>query len=257
MTNALRKVLALLVAPIALFGLVFSISTTAANADGATQQPASGEQGIASQATEISTDVRPWCGWTALTGANDSITLVPAADQDAVYDGDKIDLVAQGQQFAIKVGPAEEAVAAGSEFDPELTDNCSWFDDSEKNAVSVKTTLNSVSFAGRSNANAEAVTDDSMSFEADISNPFAVANVAMNCTGFTFGTSLSVTDIGSAGTGVEVVSMAVGAVNTNNFCSWTSDYSISIPAGKKPLFGDSTYTYVGPTITNTMVYSRS
>jgi hypothetical protein len=258
MTIALKRVLALLVAPIALFGMVFSISTTAANADGTTQQSASGEQDMATQATEISTDVRPWCGWTALTAGNDSITLVPSEGQDTVYDGDAISLVAEGQEFAIKVGPAGDAVPVGEAFAQELPDNCSWFADDQKNAVDVRTTLDGIGFDAVSDANADSAPDMSMNFEADPSNPFSITNVAASCgSPFIFdAVTLDVTDVSVANTGVAVVSMAAINVGTNDFCAWTSDYSVEIPAGQTPLFGDSTYTYVGPTITNTMIYSR-
>lgn len=267
MNNAIKKVLAIFLAPIAILGLVFTMFTASAIADGTTQQGASGNQGLAAQTTSIQTDVRPWCGWTALTAANTAITLEPDEGEDTVYDGDAIDLVATGQEFAIRVGPAGSAVAAGSEFVALGADNCSWFADDQVNGVAVNTTLAGVSespanaFVGVSNAEGATSADTSMNFEAGsgIGEAFVINNSAVSCAdvGFSFsGSPLTVTDAATAAAGANVVTMPASATTTNNFCSWTSSYAITIPAGKKPLFGDSTYTFTGPTITNTMVYSR-
>lgn len=266
MNNTIKKVLAAFLAPIAILGLVFTMFTASAIADGTTQQGDDGVQGLATQATSISTEVRPWCGWTALTAANDSIALVPDVDEDTVYDGGAINLVATGQQFAIRVGPAGSAVAAGSEFVVLDEDNCSWFADDQVNGVAVTTTLAGVGatpangFVGVSDAAGVDEVDISMNFEAGPdAAAFVINNTAAICAdlGFSFiGSPLTVTDAASAIAGASVVTMPVISTTTNNFCSWTSSYAITIPAGKKPLFGDSTYTFTGPTITNTMVYSR-
>jgi hypothetical protein len=263
--NAIKQALAVFLAPIAILGLVFTMFTASAFADGTTQQGASGNQGLAAQTTSISTEVRPWCGWTALTAANASITLIPAEDEDTVYDGDAIDLEAIGQAFAIRVGPAGDPVATGSEFAALGVDNCSWFDDDQVNGVAVTTKLAGIGdtpahgFAGVSNATGATSADTSMNFEAgsEIGEAFVINNAAVSCTDFSFiGSPFTVTDATSATTGASVVTMPASSTTTNNFCSWTSSYAITIPAGLKPLFGGSTYTFTGPTITNTMVYSR-
>jgi hypothetical protein len=252
--------------------MTFSLFTTSAIATGETQQGSSGNQQLAVQATSITTDVRPWCGWTALTAANSAITLAPAAGQDTVYDGDAIALEAIGQEFAIRVGPAGSAVAAGESFEALAADNCSWFANDQKNGVNVSTSLSGNSFTAVSDANTGEIpaTDVTMNFDAEAGNPLTIDNTPVSCPRpvvtdgieataaageFSFsGSPLVVTATGASD---NVVSMTAANTGTNNFCSWTSDYSISIPAGKKPLFGDSTYTFTGPTITNTMVYSRT
>jgi hypothetical protein len=255
MNKVSKKIAAMVLAPIAVIGMAFSLFTSSAIATGETQQGVSGEQDLASQATSISTEVRPWCGWTALTAANASITLAPATA--TVYDGTAIDLVATGQQFAIRVGPAGSAVAAGTEFTALGVDNCSWFADDQINGVAVSTELSGNSFIALSDANTGEVptVDATMDFDAKPDNPLSIGNTAVLCDGFSFDVSpLLVTATGVAS--ANVVSLLAGATGTNNFCSWTSDYAISIPGAMKPMFGDSTYTYTGPTITNTMVYSR-
>lgn len=257
MNNVSKKIAATVLAPIAVIGMGFSLFTSSAIATGTTQQGSSGNQQLAVQATSISTKVRPWCGWTALTAANSSISLDPVAGQDTVYDGDAIALEATGQEFAIRVGPAGSAVAAGESFVALAADNCSWFDSATAtNGVAVSTTLSGNSFNAVSDANTGEIlaVDPTMDFDAVNDNPLTIGNIAVLCEGFSFsGSPLVVTATGAE---ANVVSLAAIATGTNNFCSWTSNYAISIPAGKMPMFGDSTYTYTGPTITNTMVYSR-
>jgi hypothetical protein len=262
--NAIKQALAVFLAPIAILGLVFSISTTSftasAIADGTTQQGTSGDVDLSVQSTRIEMEVRPWCGWTALAASSDVITLAPT--DDVVYDGTLINLVATGVLFAIKVGPATDDTAVPQPFAAEEADECSWFATDQKNGVAVSTTLSGNVFAAVSDANlGGATTDDTMSFSAEEGNPLTIDNTATSdCdideeTGFNFEGSPFIVSDNSVLTKA-VVSMTAQNTETNNFCSWTSDYAISIPAGKKPLFGDSTYTYTGPTVTNTMVYSR-
>jgi hypothetical protein len=257
----MKRVIAALLAPIAIFGFALTAFTESAIADGTSQQGDNGSQALSTQATEISTDVRPWCGWTALAATTSAIVLVPGASQDAVYDGDAIALEAIGQEFAIKVGPVRSSpVEAGVEFEEEESDNCSWFNDDQKNGVAVTTTLDHNNFVGASNKNTGAETDTSMNFDAEENNKFTIANTADegSCTNFSFiDPPLVVTSGETALAGASVVTMGAGTTSTNNFCSWKSDYSITIPAGMTPLFGDSTYSFAGPTITNTMVYSRA
>jgi hypothetical protein len=255
----MKRVIAALLAPIAIFGFALTAFTESAIADGTSQQGANGNQELAKQDTTISTKVRPWCGWTALAASYDAISLAPT-DLDTVYDGAEIELTATGQEFAIKVGPVRsEPVGAGESFGAEPSDNCSWFTDDQKNGVAVTTTLSGNSFVGLSSAKSDPETADvSMDFEASGSNAFTIAILedADICADFSFTKSLVVDSDASAKTGANVVTLDAEDTSTNNFCTWTSNYSIKIPAGMKPLFGGSTYSFTGPTITHTMVYSR-
>lgn len=262
----LKKIAAIFLAPLAAIGMTFSLFTTSAIATGETQQGSSGNQQLAVQGTDIEIDVRPWCGWTALTAANSAISLEPAAGPGTVYDGEAIDLVATGQQFAIRVGPAGSAATDPETFIALDAENCSWFADSEKNGVAVSTTFAGVgdtpphAFVGESDADGASTSDTSMNFEAGagVGEAFVINNTAVSCVGFNFsGSPLTVTNDATATAGANVVTMGVETTTTNDFCSWTSSYAITIPAGLKPTYGDSTYTFTGPTVTNTMVYSRT
>lgn len=258
-----RRLLAAFLAPIALLALAFSISSTTAFGEvGVTQQGASGEQELDSQTTGIEMPVRPWCGWIALTGANTPIDLVPAAGQETTYDGDAITLEAVGQEYGIKVAPVDQATTDDlALFTQEAEDACSWFASTEVNGVDVSTVLSGNTFTAVSSRASAGDIDTSMDFTTDdgMEQNLVIDNNPATCdnTVFSFiNNPFVVTTSASATAGTNVVSLSAGFTTTNSYCSWTSDYTVTIPSGLKPMFGNSTYLYTGPTITNTMVYGR-
>jgi hypothetical protein len=208
-------------------------------------------------------EVRPWCGWIALTGANTPIVLAPTAmEEDSVYDGDAIDLEAVGQEYAIKVAPVDQETTSDlASFIQEADDACSWFASSEVNGVDVSTTLDVNTFTAVSDKNTLSVADTSMDFTTNdgLDQNLVIDNTPVTCAdaGFSFiNNPFVVTTSASATTGTNVVSMPAMSTLTNSYCSWTSSYTVTIPSELKPTFGNSTYTYTGPTVTNTMVYGR-
>jgi hypothetical protein len=241
-----------------MLALAFSISSTTAFGEVGVTQQGNDEEVMDTQTTGIEMPVRPWCGWIALTGAGDPIALLPVAGEDETYDGDAIDLEAVGQEYAIKVAPVDQQTTSDlATFTQEEVDACSWFADSEVNGVVVSTTLDGNTFTAASDKNTLSVDDTSMDFNTASQN-LVIDNTQETCdAGFSFiGSPLTVSDLDSATTGANVVSLDQVLTETNSYCSWISDYRVTIPSGLKPTFGNSTYTYVGPTITNTMVYSR-
>jgi hypothetical protein len=259
-TSRGRRLLAAFLAPIALLALAFSISSTTAFGEVGVTQQGNDEEVMDTQSTGIEMPVRPWCGWIALTGANTPIALLPVAGEDETYDGDAIDLAAVGQEYAIKVAPVDQAPESVlASFTQEAEDACSWFASSEVNGVNVKTTLSGNTFTALSDRNTLEVEDFSMDFTTDsIDQNLVIDNTSVTCDAdFSFsGSPLTVSDLSSATTGSNVVSMFAIDTLTNSYCSWTSDYTVTIPSELKPTFGNSTYTYTGPTVTNTMVYGR-
>jgi hypothetical protein len=255
--------LAAFLAPIALLALAFSISSTSAFGEvGVTQQSDNGTQALDSQTTGVEMPVRPWCGWVALTGANSPIVLAPAAGQETTYDGTAITLEAVGQEYAIKVAPVDQETTSDlASFIQEADDACSWFASSEVNGVDVSTTLDVNTFTAVSDKNTLSVADTSMDFTTNdgLDQNLVIDNTPVTCAdaGFSFiNNPFVVTTSASATTGTNVVSMPAMSTLTNSYCSWTSSYTVTIPSELKPTFGNSTYTYTGPTVTNTMVYGR-
>ncbi len=257
-----RRLLAAFLAPIALLALAFSISSTTAFGEvGVTQQSDDGSQALDNQTTEIEMPVRPWCGWIALTGDNTPIALLPEAGEDTTYDGDAIPLEAVGQVYAIKVAPVDQDPTSDlNSFTQELEDECSWFADDQKNGVDVSTTLSGNTFTAISDKNT-GEDDPTMDFTTDdgVDQNLVINNTPTDCADIGFGFNNNpfyVTTLESATTGANVVSMVANSTSTTSYCSWTSDYYVTIPYGLKPMFGASTYTYTGPTMTNTMLYGR-
>ena len=263
-TSRGRRLLAAFLAPIALLALAFSISSTTAFGVAGDTQQGNDDEVIDTQSTGITMPVRPWCGWIALVGEETAIDLVPVADGDQIYDGDPITLEATGQKYAIKVGPNDQDRISDPElFTREDEGDCSWFADSEKNAVDVETVLSGNSFTAVSSKNLTdpLSSDDSMDFDTNLGDDqnLVITNTADDCSDAGFVFSLNpfvVSTFESATTSTPVVSMDDAFTTTDSFCSWTSDYRVILPTGMKPIFGNSTYTYTGPTITNTMVYGR-
>ena len=262
-TSRGRRLLAAFLAPIALLALAFSISSTSAFGEvGVTQQSNDGTQALDSQTTGVEMPVRPWCGWVALTGANSPIVLAPAAGQETTYDGTAITLEAVGQEYAIKVAPVDQETTSDlASFIQEADDACSWFASSEVNGVDVSTTLDVNTFTAVSDKNTLSVADTSMDFTTNdgLDQNLVIDNTPVTCAdaGFSFiNNPFVVTTSASATTGTNVVSMPAMSTLTNSYCSWTSSYTVTIPSELKPTFGNSTYTYTGPTVTNTMVYGR-
>jgi hypothetical protein len=262
-TSRGRRLLAAFLAPIALLALAFSISSTSAFGEvGVTQQSDNGTQALDSQTTGVEMPVRPWCGWVALTGANSPIVLAPAAGQETTYDGTAITLEAVGQEYAIKVAPVDQETTSDlASFIQEADDACSWFASSEVNGVDVSTTLDVNTFTAVSDKNTSSVADTSMDFTTNdgLDQNLVIDNTPVTCAdaGFSFiNNPFVVTTSASATTGTNVVSMPAMSTLTNSYCSWTSSYTVTIPSELKPTFGNSTYTYTGPTVTNTMVYGR-
>jgi len=262
-TSRGRRLLAAFLAPIALLALAFSISSTSAFGEvGVTQQSDNGTQALDSQTTGVEMPVRPWCGWVALTGANSPIVLAPAAGQETTYDGTAITLEAVGQEYAIKVAPVDQETTSDlASFIQEADDACSWFASSEVNGVDVSTTLDVNTFTAVSDKNTLSVADTSMDFTTNdgLDQNLVIDNTPVTCAdaGFSFiNNPFVVTTSASATTGTNVVSMPAMSTLTNSYCSWTSSYTVTIPSELKPTFGNSTYTYTGPTVTNTMVYGR-
>jgi hypothetical protein len=261
-TSRGRRLLAAVLAPIAMLALAFSISSTTAFGEVGVTQQGNDEEVMDTQTTGIEMPVRPWCGWIALTGANTPIALVPAAGQETTYDGDAITLEAVGQEYGIKVAPVDQATTADlASFTEEAEDACSWFASSEVNGVDVSTTLSGNTFTAVSDKNTLNTPDDSMDFTTNdgLDQNLVIDNTPATCAdaGFSFDNNpFRVTTSQIALDGTNVVSMLAIDTLTNSYCSWTSDYTVTIPSEKKPIFGNSTYTYTGPTVTNTMVYGR-
>ncbi|MGA1645909.1 MAG: hypothetical protein ACO4AV_13125, partial [bacterium] len=157
-------------------------------------------------------------------------------------DGDAIDLEYVGASINAYIGGSDGFLSKGAD------DNCSWFGATPVGAELVVAMTGSTFEATAQDGGR----DEDMDFEADAGNPLvASANFADGCAadGFVDGGLGSLDSLNSSG---EVWSVASGSASTNNFCSFSIDYGITIPANMSPTYGDTTYTWTGPSMTFTI-----
>jgi len=193
--------------------------------------------------TSATVTVPPWCGWN-INPVTADITLTPAGG--ASYIGEE--LVLSGSTTAVNayVGGTSAATSAPA------ADNCSWFGKTEQ-AASFEVSIG----AGDDGFTAESgEIDDSIAMGWRLSEqPLVIENdfsgVDNTCTvdGFTPNAGAAISNDVTA---VKAWSILTGAVDTNNFCNYSVDYTATIPAGKNPTFGNSTYTFTGPSLIHTL-----
>jgi len=241
--NMAKKFMAALVALVAAAGLALTVAPTFVNAagEGPIDWTLPENAAVGDATTESTIDVPPWCDWR-IGSLDETVDLVPAEGQDLAYDGDAINLEYVGASINAYIGGSDGFVTKGAD------DNCSWFGATAVGAELV------VAMAGSMfEATAEAGgRDEDMDFEADTGNPLVVsASFAEGCAaeGFIDGGLGSLDALNPTG---EVWSVASGSASTNNFCSFSIDYGITIPANMSPTYGDTTYTWTGPSLTFTI-----
>jgi hypothetical protein len=194
------------------------------------------EAGIAETTADVV--VPPWCGWN-INPVTSNITL---SSEGASYVGE--DLVLTGSTSAVNayVGGAVSAEAAPS------SDNCSWFGKEPQSAsFDVEIAEGDAGFTAVSGGLADSEMDWSLSTE-----PLVIENdFSDGCVTNGFTPNIAAAEISAAGitnawtiTNLDVI--------TNNFCNYSVDYTATIPAGMMPTYGDSTYTFTGPSLIHTL-----
>ena len=195
------------------------------------------QAGIAETTADVV--VPPWCGWN-INPVTSNITLYPAGE--ASYVGE--DLVLSGSTSAVNayVGGAVSAESAPS------LDNCSWFGKSPQSAsFDVKIDAGNARFTAVSGGSIDSAMDWELS-----QKPLVIENVFSDgcvINGFTPNTETA--SIGAAGT-YNAWTITDLDVRTNNFCNYSVDYTATIPGGMNPTYGDSTYTFTGPSLIHTL-----
>ena len=205
--------------------------------------------------TESSIVVPPWCNW--IVNIPESINFQPVDS-----NGNEIaDFVYNGTAQAIASTASAEsyyvAGASGLTEQAEL-DNCSWFGSPEMGAgVSFSLSGSTFQAYGQGTESApQNIRDTAMDIKLDDANPMILSRV--------FGASCSVNRFQVGETNlllqgpdqiadIRLLGIQSMLVATNNFCSTVARYTMKIPAGLVPTYGDSRFTWRGPTITFTSV----
>jgi hypothetical protein len=223
-----------------MLGIVVALSGITSGFAAGSSAPAAGDSDAGSASTSASVEVPPWCGWN-INPVVSSITLNPAGN----YLGADLALTGATSDVNAYVGATTGATTAPA------SDNCSWFGKTPLNATfAVSIAADNAKFTAASGANA----DPGMGWELSV-KPLVISNTfsdGCDAAGFTPNAGASMAAAGS--TNAWSVS-GTGIVTTNNFCNYSVSYTATIPAGKEPVYGDSTYVFTGPNLIHTLTTS--
>ena len=226
-----------------MLGMVVALSGITSGFAAGSSTPTEGDSSAGSASTSASVVVPPWCGWN-INPVVASITLAPA--DSAKYLGADLALTGSTSSINAYVGATTGASAALA------ADNCSWFGKTPQAAkFDVTIAADDAKFTATSGANADAAMGWNLS-----TKPLVIANTFDDgcvTAGFTPNTSPTAS-MTAAGTNT-AWTIASGAVSTNDFCSYSVLYTATVPGGKLPTYGDSTYTFTGPTLLHTLTTS--
>jgi hypothetical protein len=226
-----------------MLGMVVALSGVTSGFAAGSSIPTEGDSTAGSASTSASVVVPPWCGWN-INPVVSSITLAPA--DSAKYLG--VDLALTGSTSSINayVGATTGATEAPA------ADNCSWFG---KTPQAAKFDVTIASGDDKFTATSGATVDAGMGWALSV-KPLVIANTfATGCAGAGFTPNVSPTaSMAAAGTNT-AWTIDSDDVTTNDFCSYSVQYTATVPGGKQPVYGNSTYTFTGPTLVHTLTTS--
>jgi hypothetical protein len=250
MNLRLKKALAIAAMPLAGAGLVVGLMTAgpayAGDMPGTVANPSATPAPLASQAASVaaSTKTVPWCGWTVSglpTGLTLEDTAAKSAGKASSYKG--VDIALGGSTSGVS------AFVSGSTTASTDADNCSWYGDTNKQGLTMTVTASRANFTARPAG--ESADDAGMGFSLTSSSKLTITPAYTGCSdAFVTSNNLSVWADQLASTPVTASDKSL--VTTTSACTWGLTYAAKIPGGMKPLFGDKTYAFTGPTLTTTV-----
>jgi hypothetical protein len=226
-----------------MLGMVVAFSGITSGFAAGSDTPTEGNTSAGSATTSASVVVPPWCGWN-INPVVASITLAPASS--AKYLGADLALTGSTSSINAYVGATTGAIVAPD------ADNCSWFGKTPQAAnFDVTIAADDAAFTAKSGSNI----DTGMAWLLT-AKPLVIANTFdSGCATAGFIANVSPTaSMSTAGTNT-AWTIASGDVSTNDFCSYSVLYTATVPGGKLPKYGNSTYTFTGPTLVHTLTTS--
>jgi hypothetical protein len=237
----IKKIFAAMSAMIAVAGLSLSIAPSFVGAAGEERLDWSAPADVGDATTSSTIPVPPWCDWR-IGSLSETVALVPAEGEDEQYDGDAINLVFSGASINAYIGGFDALTAKPA------AENCSWFGETA-NGAQLNVSMVGSTFAASA---ADGGADDGMDFSASSTNPLVTtSNFTGSCAedGFVDGGLGDLHSGATSGTVWTVDSLSAG---TNNWCTFNIDYAITIPADMNPIYGNTTYTWTGPSLLFTL-----
>jgi hypothetical protein len=251
MKNSTRrsKYLALLLGPVSALALAGALNSSFAMAEPYAPQTTTP---IAELGTGAEVPVPPWCAWHS--SIPEDILLAPVNDPTGIirYKGDVVDLsFTSGWNYTYVSGELGRTTKASSV-------NCSWFSE-PAHGSQLDVEISSNTFNAYIIKGADLVPDPAMNFVLNNSDNFTLTrNLASMCDdpGNSFVTADLSTQLARqsahAPSNLTVVSGA--STQTNNFCKWTAEYSVQIPAGLEPSYTRADYAWIGPQLVYTLSF---
>lgn len=200
--------------------------------------------------TSAEVAVPPWCGWNINPILAD-IELQPAGE----YTGPLLALSGTTDVVRAYVGGTNTATEQLGE------DNCSWFG-MTPNSATFNVTTSTDGFTAESDACVPpevgpcATPDEAMNWLLNETGAsLRIVNVFdAECADQGFSANNETAEFTGAAT-ASAWSIASGLVGTNDYCSYSVTYNAAIPANQIPTYGESTYTFTGPTLLHTLTTS--
>jgi hypothetical protein len=244
----LKRFIAGAAAMFASIGLAFSLSSLGASYAVGEGKPAVGDSDVGDASTTSDMLVPPWCGWR-VSSLTETINLEPVAGEPTYYSGEEISLEQTGGDIYAYIGGAADETSKPTSVLEEGA--CSWFSDPAYGAQ-LNVELSSADFVASAD---DGGADNGMDFSAtETENEFFVTYVPAEG-GSCVSDSFAPGDLSSFYTTKldgRVWSVAAASATNNNFCKFQLKYEIKIPSGMSPLYGDTTYTWTGPTLSFTL-----
>jgi uncharacterized protein YodC (DUF2158 family) len=217
-----KKLIASIAAPIAIAGLMFSMTSVSTSFAEETEATAPAAPAGVGGGTGSTVGTKPQCSWS-LTGVATTNTL--AAADEAKYSGTELTITGTDSDIAASVGGVD----------------CSWYNFIKGAEISVSTG------AGPKFSITDD-TDTSMNFNLTTENPLTLATTA-TCEDWVKNPSATI-----GGTVVEAkpLSLAKVEVTTTSSCTYAMTLTAKVPAGKAPKDAGTDYALVGPSLTTTL-----
>jgi hypothetical protein len=227
----MKKLAALVVAPIAVLGLMVSLTglTSATAITG-------------SNSTGSTVGTVPQCAWH-LDGVLDAVVLTHT---DATkYKG--LDYVITGSSTSVDSYVAPVAATA-KPLSPGV-DDCSWYTSQASAEVTISSgetpAFTSTTFTG----------DVSMNFDLNDADHKLTVTVDPTCASPWTAPITGTNDIYTGHVSGVATSLTKANTTTQSACSYTVGFTATVPAGKSPTNAGSNYEMTGPTLTTTLVTS--
>jgi hypothetical protein len=220
-----KKLIASIAAPIAIAGLMFSMTSVSTSfAEGTVATAPAAPAGVPG-GTGSTVGTKPQCSWS-LTGVATTNTL--AAADEAKYSGTELTITGANSNIVASVGGVD----------------CSWYSFIKGAEISVSTS------AGPKFSIAD-LTDTSMNFDLTTENPLTLATTATIATCDDWVKNESAT-IGGIVVEAKPLALAKAAVTTTSSCTYAMTLTAKVPAGKAPKAAGTAYALVGPSLTTTL-----